>query len=409
MGNFRVFTRSVKFTTRTKRRFIVFLLIFALTATFIAFFVNQFDQYQTNDYLDQRGVLLRQLQDYSVTGTEGKNLIDDIVEHNFDFDLDILFQYQYVDLDNSLRLYSFDINNPWLHRVLNPAFVISGSFPSSTNELLITHGDVQLRNSTNGVLIESSVAVGSVFNFINEDDSYEVSISGTIDSVGFSAKSDSRMLWMFAAQQTFEEILDFYGLDLFEDTFTHSIAITVSIEGTGIPLLDIPNEIDYANVEDLGRELQLNFIPNTVEYGEFQNEVVFSTVSVKNDSRISDLIGLLFAVIGGIMMITIFSYLLSKFRKREIAILKAMGYSSTSIRLSLTAEIVAIAFLGFVFGTGSAQGLLFYNSGFKRSILLRPQALIISFLIVVLVTLPGMFIATSRALNVSPMEVFRDK
>ena len=92
-----------------------------------------------------------------------------------------------------------------------------------------------------------------------------------------------------------------------------------------------------------------------------------------------------------------------------MAILKAMGYSQSSVRTTLVAEIVTIAFFGFVFGLSLAQGLLFYLSDFNRNSLLSRDAVLAAFIINVILTLPGMLLVSWRVLRVSPSEAFRDR
>ena len=86
-----------------------------------------------------------------------------------------------------------------------------------------------------------------------------------------------------------------------------------------------------------------------------------------------------------------------------------MGYSHASVRTTLTAEIITLAFVGFIVGLSLAQGLLYYLSDFSVHSLLRWQAVGWSFLINVIISLPGMLLVSFRVLGVSPSEVFRDK
>jgi ABC-type antimicrobial peptide transport system permease subunit len=127
------------------------------------------------------------------------------------------------------------------------------------------------------------------------------------------------------------------------------------------------------------------------------------------DEGINTMVYLAFVAIGGVLLSTMFAYLISRFRRREIAILKAMGYSHASVRTTLTAEIITLAFVGFIIGLSLAQGLLYYLSDFSVHSLLRWQAVGWSFLINVIISLPGMLLVSFRVLGVSPSEVFRDK
>ena len=113
-------------------------------------------------------------------------------------------------------------------------------------------------------------------------------------------------------------------------------------------------------------------------------------------------------MLGGVVLATLFSYLITRFRREEIAIMKAMGYSNSSVRTSLIGEIFTTAMSGFILGLGSVQTILLVWSEFNFLSLLRLQAVLGSFVINVVIALPGILLASRRILKVSPAEAFRD-
>ena len=221
--------------------------------------------------------------------------------------------------------------------------------------------------------------------------------------------SENDDLWFFVDDSTFNDILALYGLDPEADTFVHSMAIPIVIEGSGIPLFDIPTDKDYENVADLEQTIQQDYLPDDVTYGNFNKNAETSPIDVKQKNRLQSLLTFVVAVGFGALFVFLFGMLIAKFRKREIAILKAMGYTRGSIQLSLVTEIFTDAIIGFTVGMGLIQLALLYMSDFEPSTLFRPVSVWISFLIVVLMSLPGTFIITWRSLGVSPMTIFRDK
>ncbi len=408
MGFFRIISRSSKFAVRVKKRFIPLLLIYALIAGFVGALVDNLDSYQTSDFLDQRGVYIEQAEEFSVTGTQGSALMSALSSATLEYSLDDIQMFKYAQLDNQLRIYSFDLSRPWLHPNLNPDIVKSGSFPSTAREALVPMGDIQKRNSTNGVVIESTIAVGSEFTFTTGSGEVTIRVSGIMDPSDYVG-SENDDLWFFVDDSTFNDILDLYGMDPETDTFIHSMAIPIVIEGSGIPLFDIPTNKDYENVADLEQTIQQDFLPDTATYGNFNRNAETSPIDVKQKNRAQALTILGLAVGGGALFVFIFGMLITRFRKREIAILKAMGYSRGTIQTSLVTEIFTDAIIGFTVGMGLIQSVLFYMSDFAQSTLFRPVSVWISFLIVVLISLPGTFIITWRSLGVSPMAIFRDK
>ncbi len=411
MGNLRVFFKSVRFTTRTKKRFIVFVTIFALTAAFIAFFVNTLDGYFTSDYLDQRGVYLVQFDDHNVTQPQGNQLIQKVKNLNLDFELNELQLYRYIDIDNALRIYSINISRPWLHPWVNPEVVLSGKYPSKPDQVLIPEGDLQVRQTIGNIYVSSTVAVGSKFFLSNgtytdaNGTVLKLSVSGTFDASNFGG-GQRNSLWMFVDDSIFDRIVQLYGFNS-SQTYVHSASITVKTAGL------IPTGQDYDNVATLKNEIENKVLSDTT-VGIWRKTAITTSATVKKEARNRDITSFGFAIMGGVVLVFMFSYLLSKFRRREIAILKAMGYGKSSIRLTLIAEILTTAVTGFVLGMIGADGTLLYLnlrdiSVFRKSALLRPEAILASFIIIVLVTLPGMMFATFRALRVSPMEAFRDR
>ncbi len=408
MGFFRIISRSSKFAVRVKKRFILLLLIYAIIAGFVGALVDDLDSYQTSDLLDQRGVYIEQAEEFSVTGTQGSALVSALNSATLGYSLDDIQMYKYAQLDNQLRIYSFDLSRPWLHPNLNPDIVKTGSFPSSVGEALVPMGDIQKRNSTNGAVIESTIAVGSEFTFTTGANEVTIRVSGIMDPSDYVG-SENDDLWFFVDDSTFNDILALYGLDPEADTFVHSMAIPIVIEGSGIPLFDIPTDKDYENVADLEQTIQQDYLPDDVTYGNFNKNAETSPIDVKQKNRLQSLLTFVVAVGFGALFVFLFGMLIAKFRKREIAILKAMGYTRGSIQLSLVTEIFTDAIIGFTVGMGLIQLALLYMSDFEPSTLFRPVSVWISFLIVVLMSLPGTFIITWRSLGVSPMTIFRDK
>ncbi len=411
MGNLRVFFRSVRFTTRTKRRFLVFVTIFALTAAFIAFFVNTLDGYYTSDYLDQRGVFLQQFDDHNVTAGQGEATLQKIQQVT-SVDLDEMQLYRYIDVDPSLRIFSINISRPWMHPWVNPEVVLTGQFPSGTNEVLIPDGDLQIRQTVSNIYMSSTVAVGSKFFFSNgtlsnsNGTSLEFMVSGTFDGSNFG-NTQRDTLWIFMDDAMFDRIIQLYGLNAPSAVYTYAARITVKAQGF------FPTGVDYDNVATLKDEIETQVLPDT-SLGRWEQTAQTSSATVKKEARNRDITSFGFAILGGIILTFMFSYLLSRFRKREVAILKAMGWGKSSIRLTLIAEILTTAMTGFILGMVGANGTLLYLSlrdlnTLRRSAFLRPEAILASFVIIVLVTLPGMMFATFRALRVSPMEAFRDR
>ncbi|MHA2402280.1 MAG: ABC transporter permease [Candidatus Kariarchaeaceae archaeon] len=409
MGKLRVFRRSVRFTFRTKKRFYVFLLIFAIISSFVAFFIDSLDDLQTDRFMEQKGVIVRQDGDYQVTYNQGQSLLTSILAlpaSNPDVKIEGHVVYNYIDLDGFLRIYSIDISKPWFSDFAKPSLITSGSYPSKSSEVLVPSGSFQQRNSTvPGITVKSKVVVGQKLVYEKAgSEPLELKVSGTFETSQLQTEPDKAdRLWLFMDTKKFNEVVTFFG-NTTSDAFTYSMSF--SVEGNVIFF----NSGTHDNVKLLNEEIKSLIAegsPST--YGDWESQPESLPSEQAEREGLQTMVNLGFVIIGGIVLSTMFAYLISRFRRREVAILKAMGYSHWSVRTSLVAEIITLAFTGFIVGVTLAQGLLYYASDFNRHSLLRWQALGVSFLINVVISLPGMLLVSFRVLGVSPSEAFRDR
>jgi len=132
-------------------------------------------------------------------------------------------------------------------------------------------------------------------------------------------------------------------------------------------------------------------------------------------------ISTLIAVLGGIIVATLYGFILTTFRKNEIATMKCIGWSNGNIRILIVGEILLIsclAFLLFLEVGIHLSGLSFYLSGNPRNpvffiptyiqqIFIARDILPISFVVIVLAQIPGILLANYRILAVKPMEALR--
>ena len=89
--------------------------------------------------------------------------------------------------------------------------------------------------------------------------------------------------------------------------------------------------------------------------------------------------------------------------------LRALGYEKGEIRINLIGESLTISFLGYTIGILGiivyylAQGMTFTNQ------LLSIWALLTSFAIVVLISIPGLLLSSLSFVKVSPIILFKGR
>lgn len=406
MGVYTVFRKSVRFTFRHKKRFLVFLFIFGIISAFVAMFLDQIDTLQTTEFMQQKGVYIEQGSDMSVTYQQGiafTNLIKSNAS-SANVQIDSTQMYNYAQLDAFLHVFTINVSRPWYNFELNPSFLKSGRFPKNPNEILIPEGSYQLRNSTpNNVIMRSDLIVGQKLEFSNGTQNMDFTVVGTFDNSQLQIKiNKNNEFWLVIDGSKLSNLLSLFGKHL-TDAYTYSISFVAP--GNILSKTTTKNIQDISNV--IRSTIGNNF--DTGKYGTFQNQPISVAPDKANQEAGQILSSLAFAVVGGIILSIFFSYLISRFRRREMAVLKTMGYSNSAVRATLFGEIATTAFFGFILGLVAAQGLLYYLSGFNYSALLRLRSILGSFIINVVIILPGIFLVSIRILSVSPAEVFRDR
>ena len=286
MGNFRVFKQSVKFTFRSKRRFFVFLLIFGIVSTFIAFYIDTLDDLRTDRLLEQKGVVMVQDSYNEVSYTQGNLILNEILTMS-EQDPDVKIQdnviFQYIELDGYIRLYSMDINNPWYSDFVKPSLIVDGKYPEKANEILIPTGSKQIYNSSStGVLVESKVAVGQKFSFENDlSDIIDLKVVGTFDTSNIQEREDADRLWIFIDQSMFEPLLQLFGKTTTE-AFTYSITFVVPGNILSTDTHKLVTQLNRMIIEDF-----LQSDTNNGQYGNWepQPQILPSRKALRSEER----------------------------------------------------------------------------------------------------------------------------
>jgi ABC-type antimicrobial peptide transport system permease subunit len=376
------------------------MVIFAIISTLIALNINSLDRLTTDDLMQQKGIEIKKVEGTNIPYTNGEALYDEILamdDATADYNIESSALYGYYDIDDVTRIHSIDVEAPWLSEFLKPSSIKEGRYPVTKYEIVVPETAFQERQlSGAGEALRTDLAIGQTMTFVNGDETIDLEIVGKFDDSSYDITNLDDDLWIFMDDEMFEEIIELFGGST-DDAFAYGISFV--IEG----LILTQETYDAANTL---RDDVENILQNNPVYADWRDNVegVPSVASSEDSAQIVLTIG--FVVIGGVILATLFAYLISRFRRREIAILKAMGYAHSAVRSSLFAEILTTSFSGFIVGLGFAQGYLLYPA-FDFGALIRLQAVAISFLIMVVLSLPGMFFASRRILGVSPAEAFR--
>jgi len=125
----------------------------------------------------------------------------------------------------------------------------------------------------------------------------------------------------------------------------------------------------------------------------------------------------IFVLITGAIVATVYGFIVSHFRQKDIATLKCLGWNNNEIKWFIAGELVFVTVISFI-GTleifFEIVGVLYYflgnsvvNLDIVRFIIFPPHVLIVSFITILIAQIPGIMIATWRVLSVRPIVALR--
>lgn len=120
-----------------------------------------------------------------------------------------------------------------------------------------------------------------------------------------------------------------------------------------------------------------------------------------------DLILTSMGIVGGLIIATVYGYILTQFRKLQIATLKCIGWDNKSIQILMVGEIVFVSLLGYLVTLeldihilGIASYLPF--TGFQEFVF-SGFSLLLALIIVIIAQIPAIILAYRRTLTVRPI------
>ncbi len=114
-----------------------------------------------------------------------------------------------------------------------------------------------------------------------------------------------------------------------------------------------------------------------------------------------------FGIVGGIVLTILYNFLIVWFRRREVAVLRAMGYKKNEIRINLLGESLTISFVGYLVGILAIVIGFWILQMLTNNSLLTWATLLVSFVVVVVLTIPGLLLSSLSFVRVSPVILFK--
>jgi len=397
MGKLKLLTKSIVFSTRSRRRFFTFVIIFSILSGATILLLNYFDNFSRQGLLEHKGVVIKASSLGSVTLAEAQSDLGVVDGERLPGSSAVIF-YKYINFGSNFRIFSVDTRYQWGFSEIKPNNLIAGSFPNSDNEVLVSEELlVQLQDSQDSINIYTKPVVGTILKFGDTIvDDFDLKISGIFRKPSTVA-SDTRE-WILITEASFTRLRNSENLGY---TSAASINVSsISIIASG----DVYSGACYSNVDAIHDSLSsINADPD-------YNDMIYTEKANKEEARNMAFLSLVFGIVGTILVSTLYSYIITRFRRREVAVLKAMGYSKTDVRIVVLSEILVVAITGFILGLLAIQGyLVLTKQGSWVYNILLSQTAFLSFIAVVLATIPGFLLISYRILSVRPIEIFHDR
>ena len=399
MGLYKLIVKSMVFSTRSRRRFFTFVLVFSILSGATIVMLSFFDSFSREGMLDHRGVVVkvRNMEDVTLADAQADLGIND--GERLPGSEAVIF-YKYVNFGPNLRIFSVNTDYQWGFSEIKPDNLVAGRYPMSNREVLVSEEVLlALSDTQDGLSIYTKPVVGTVLKLgVSEDATFDLTISGIFKKpIPSTVESDTRE-WILLTEEAFSIVVDGDHLD-YSPAEIYIYSISVLASG------DIFSGVAYDNVDTLAAQL------TGLDSNDY-NEPLFTRKENKDDNRNMMFLSLLFGIFGTFMVSTLYSYLITRFRRREVAVLKAMGYGKWDVRIVVLAEILVVSISGFLIGLLAIQAYIWNpatrDTAYFYLIMFSPTAFW-SFVAVVMSCVPGLFIITFRTLSVRPIEIFRQK
>jgi len=341
-------------------------VVFSLTLNSL----NFVDAFRTSELLEVKGIVLKPRTVLTVDD------VSDMVQ--------ILNEKQgvsravviwYVRLSTlGAKVFAISSDKIWCLKEVNPSTIEKGRYIAKSGEAIISDEN-KLKLGAEGSIrlgLGSKIEIGEIeFNIVGFYDRDEL-------------PPDEKEEWIVAWEE------DVKALAEQENLKKYVYSIVVLVEGF---FWDAWKRVDDFAPE-LADRYSEDFYPP--EYSAYTRNVA------RFQPRV---LMLIYAIIGAVVVGVLFTFLNVRWRKRTLAILRAVGWSSSDLGTLVISENLGSLILGFfiaLFLLVSYRNLV----GFIF-IPLGPLTVVLSFVVVLLSQIPGMKMAFSGVLKVKPVEALR--
>ncbi|MCG3223360.1 MAG: hypothetical protein H7647_02755, partial [Candidatus Heimdallarchaeota archaeon] len=167
MAMWRLIKNSVRFAFRAKRRWITFVVIFAFLSAFITFFAGTFNQYATDDLLEQKGFYIKaqNTESVKVNASQAEALVSQIEDLP---GIESVAIFRFFDLGDYIRVFGVDPGSSWMFKSAKPSLIRNGHYISEKSDVVISTGStIKADLGTFSSNVSATIHIGEQINFVN--------------------------------------------------------------------------------------------------------------------------------------------------------------------------------------------------------------------------------------------------
>lgn len=412
MGVLRIVRYGTEFSFRTKRIFFFIIFFIALTGVTL-YAINEISRENTDLLLTQKTVIIEQKDDFSITASALQSIAQG---NNLKSAGDVYVVRYFFITSLNMRIVSLDLNQPWSSSIVRPNEVREGSYITTDGDIgnntfqvlasrnLIPLGQI---NATLGVNMYNSFAVNSIQKFNTSNGQFNLKVVGLFDKKLELQQNEN---WVMVPDTVFSQLTQFLGIGT-SDIYGYQVLIVA--HGNSETLASIFNGNSKTQVEE-----------NSVIASNIANSnpnLIVRTPDITNintQATSTDFI-LLIGLLGSPIVATLYAFIISRFRTREMAVLKAVGYSNRNVQVMILTEIGTVSLIGFLISVFVLQFFFILNAQSLNTtyvpLLWNPfidlfpsMTTLLTFIFVVASNILGFFIISQKTINVKPVELFKN-
>lgn len=405
LGTVRLIRKAILVATRARKRLAVFVIIYAILAGMVILSIGRLAGYNTTGLVDQKSVVLETTDFDTVTYNQAKN--DTTTLSHVD-GVDRVVPLYYVNFEgggDTIRIFGIEPSNRWAFEEIKPDVISSGRYIERNDEILISE------NANLTTLFEESVGgrTGTIFTKPGLGDT--ITISGGEETKTFKVvgtfeegqvDDDPGNTWMVVTVDDLwiilNEILRVYEDQAVIDSVLFCYKIVIVAEGSVFWSAVRGGDV-WNNVEGI-----VEFVETTTLQGIYDSPDYTKKADNKNEV-IADMMLITAAFLGGALAASMYAFLITRFRRIEIATLKAIGYTNRNVWIMALGEILLASIAGFILGL---LGISIYLGVTGETVVIFSRTtLLTAFLIVVLIQIPAFIWSNKRTLKIPPAEALR--